>query len=349
MKRTKIAVLYLMKMLGLFAVVRYLSRQNLCILCYHGAWRGRDGFPGDSMFIKPDTFAARLKLLQRRSFSVLTLDQAVVGLSGAAELPPCSVAITIDDGWYSTYADMLPTLKRHGMPATIYCDSENLVSGLPIPHVMARYLRRIHAGGPLSPEAEAAFERATDLKLDREDRYAAALEFARHLRIDIEPYLADRVFAYMTPGELADAHSDGFAIELHTHQHSLHDFSVCKIWGEVALNRDVLAALLGRSVASFRHFCYPSGQTAPGVGAVLRDLGIVSATTLEPGMAGRDADPLLLPRILDGGHLSTIEFEAELCGVSDLLRRIRRILRSAPGQISEGSQASEKHDDEGRL
>ena len=325
MRRAKITILYLMKMLGLFAVVRYLSRRNLRILCYHGAWRGHDGFPGDSMFIKPDTFAARLKLLQRRGFSVLTLDQAVMGLSGAAELPPCSVAITIDDGWYGTYVNMLPTLKRHGMPATIYCDSGNLMSGLPIPHVMARYLRRIHADGPLSPEAEAAFERATDLKLDREDRYAATLEFARHLRINVEPYLAGRVFAYMTPGELADAHSDGFAIELHTHQHSLHDFSARKIWEEVALNRDVLAALLGRPAASFRHFCYPSGRTAPGIGAVLRDLGIVSATTLEPGIAGRDADLLLLPRILDGGHLSMIEFEAELCGVGDLLRRIRRM------------------------
>ena len=341
MRRAKIAALHLMKRLGLFAAARRRSRRSLRILCYHGAWRGRDGFPGDSMFIRPETFAARLDFLQRHGFSVVTLDQAAAGLSGAAELPPDAVAITMDDGWYSSYADMLPALKRQGMPATVYCDSENLMAGLPIPHVMARYLRRIHAGdGPLDAEAEAAFDRATDLALDREARHAAALEFASRLRIDIEPYLAGRVFAYMTPEELAEAHSAGFAIELHSHRHSLHDFSPRKVEEEIALNRDALAACLGKPAADFRHFCYPSGRTAPGIGAALRRVGIVSATTLNPGMARRDADPLLLPRILDGDHLSMIEFEAELCGVGDLLRAIRRAASAgAAGDLRRAASA----------
>jgi hypothetical protein len=45
----------------------------------------------------------------------------------------------------------------------------------------------------------------------------------------------------------------------------------------------------------------------------------------------------MLPRVVDGEHLSDLEFEAELCGVGDYLRQAREtgmrlMRRSAPGR-----------------
>ena len=77
------------------------------------------------------------------------------------------------------------------------------------------------------------------------------------------------------------------------------------------MNREVLGQLLGMPPAHFRHFCYPSGMVPPDGGEALRSLGIASATTLQTGIAYPGADLLLLPRIIDGDHLSELEFEAE--------------------------------------
>jgi peptidoglycan/xylan/chitin deacetylase (PgdA/CDA1 family) len=323
-KRRKIALLRLLKNAGVFGLLRKASKAGVRILCYHGVWRGGDGFTGDSMFMLEQTFEGRLALLRRLRFNVIPLDRAVSALRGESTLPPDSVVITIDDGWYSTYANMLPALRHYGMHATIYCDTKNLISAVPVPHVMARYLRKIGAReATLAPRSEDAFSRATDLTCDVDARYAAALEFARNLELDASAYMTRRAFSYMNGAELAKASRDGFSIELHTHSHSLADFSFSRVGEEIAMNREVLGQLLGKPPAHFRHFCYPSGRVPPDRGDALRRLGIVSATTLETAIAYPGADLLLLPRILDGEQLSELEFEAELCGVGDFLRRIR--------------------------
>lgn len=329
LKRSKTAILQFMKNSGMFALARAKSRAGIRILCYHGVWCGTDAFAGDSMFMLARTFESRLALLRRLNFNVISLDQAVSALRGGSPLPPDCVVITIDDGWYSTFAHMLPALKRHGMHATIYCDTNNLMSGFPVPHVMVRYLRRIHAAsGDLPLDTEAAFRRATDLALDCETRYSAALEFASKLGIDIATYLARRAFAYMTQDEVMQASRDGFAIELHTHTHSLGDFSFGRIADEIAMNRQALGQVLKEPPEHFRHFCYPSGKVVPGVADALRRLGISSATTLESGIAYRGTDLFFLPRIVDGDHLSQLVFEADLCGVGDFLRSVRASLVS---------------------
>jgi peptidoglycan/xylan/chitin deacetylase (PgdA/CDA1 family) len=325
-KRSKLALLRLMKNAGVFRFAREASQGGVRILCYHGLWRGADRFTGDSMFMLAQSFEARLEFLRRLAFNVISLDEAIAALRDDTPLPSDSVVITIDDGWYSTYAQMLPALKRQGMHATIYCDTKNLLSALPVPHVMARYLRQISAPeATLAPRSENAFSRATNLTLDAEARYSAALEFADSLGINASSYDKRRAFSYMTEAELVQASRDGFSIELHSHSHSLADFSFSRVREEITVNREVLGQIMNKPPAHFRHFCYPSGRVPPDGGDALRRLGIISATTLETGISYPGADLLLLPRIVDGDHLSELEFEAELCGVGDFLRKTRAV------------------------
>jgi peptidoglycan/xylan/chitin deacetylase (PgdA/CDA1 family) len=131
----------------------------------------------------------------------------------------------------------------------------------------------------------------------------------------------------MTVEELREAQQDGFAIELHTHTHSLRDFGSEAVREEIELNRKALAAALDRSPDSFRHFCYQSGLCSPAVRTVFKQLGIASSTTLESALARSGCDPLFLPRIIDGEHLTAIEFEAQLSGISEFLRTLRASAR----------------------
>jgi peptidoglycan/xylan/chitin deacetylase (PgdA/CDA1 family) len=326
MRRAKLLLLRAARAAGAFAVARRLTRRGVRILCYHGTWRAEDGFRGDAMFMHPDTFRQRLATIRRLGYPVVALEQAVAALRGEISLADGSVAITIDDGWYGTYADMLPELQRQQMPATLYCDSAHVQSCLPVPHVMARWLRRTTGGKPISLDAEQALSAAIDRSMTADSRMAAMRRFADLAGIDAMPYESTRAFDYMTPDELRDAASRGLDVQLHTHNHTLGDLSARAVTAEIMANRAALAEMLPDGGVR-RHFCYPSGECSEASAAALSGIGVRSATTTEQGIAWRGMNPWLLPRLLDGEQMTQLEFEAELSGFADILRRLRRWLK----------------------
>src|SRR5439155_9861198 len=87
---------------------------------------------------------------------------------------------------------------------------------------------------------------------------------------------------------------------------------------EIEDNRKSIEAMTGTRAV---HLCYPSGAYDRAFLPWLKESGVVSATTCEPGFASVDADRLLLPRVLDNPALSPIEFESWLTGVSAALPR----------------------------
>jgi hypothetical protein len=56
-------------------------------------------------------------------------------------------------------------------------------------------------------------------------------------------------------------------------------------------------------------------------------MGILSATTCESGFVTKKTNPYYLPRFLDGENIPKIIFEAEVCGVLDLLRKIKSLVK----------------------
>jgi peptidoglycan/xylan/chitin deacetylase (PgdA/CDA1 family) len=324
------------KSAGLFALARKRSARGVRILCYHGLWLGQDAFRGDSMFMQEATFRRRLEIIRRDGYPVVPLADAVEALAGRGpQLPPASVVITIDDGWWSTGKGMLPALKAQNMPATLYCDTAQLMSKKPIGHVMARYLDLIAAATPRNGRAQLidvgkATEARTvgrNLAAPMDDRIAGAQRLAVALGIDLAPYLASRAFGYMTPDELGAAVAQGLDVQLHTHRHTLGDMSGPVIDDEIRDNRDALASILKRPTSAFNHFCYPSGVATPAAADVLAGIGLKSSTTTVQGLAWPGKPMHLLPRLLDGENMSEIEFEAELCGLGDWLRQGRDAAR----------------------
>lgn len=292
------------------------------ILCYHGLWDADDGFGGNAMFMLPATFERRLDALRRMGVDVIPLSDAVAGLRGKGRLPETPVVITIDDGWHTTWEGMMPALKSRGMPATLYCDTAQLLEQKPICHLIALHLWKLAPDEAKTAAAERLFSRARDLAIDADERLQAATELAQLFGIDLAPYIRSRAFHYMTAQQLREVADAGIDIQLHTHNHAMHDMSTEAIEEEIAANRAALARILRVSPDSFEHFCYPSGEASEAAARYLADSGIASATTAIIGLASERSNLHLLPRIFDGDQLSELRFEAEISGFMHLMRSL---------------------------
>ena len=109
----KRALLSVMRQSGVFHLSSLKHRQSIPILCYHGAWMVDDGFPGDAMFIRPETFSRRMQLIRDLDLHVISLDDAVAALSGDGEAPDNAVVITIEAGAFGSDNHLFVTCQTH--------------------------------------------------------------------------------------------------------------------------------------------------------------------------------------------------------------------------------------------
>jgi peptidoglycan/xylan/chitin deacetylase (PgdA/CDA1 family) len=272
---------------------------------------------GDCTFISPDQFEARMARLKRSGLPVLPLGEAVERLA-TDSLPEAAVAITIDDGWASTYTDMLPVLEALDLPATLYATTWYAGRALPVVNVAVQYL--CAAAGRPAVDADRAAAEIDALPLD--DRLPALKLLGQRLGI-AESWLETRQFNIMSTEELADAQRRGLDIQLHTHRHIDVSREVGSLPAEIAENRAVLAAATGLDPV---HFCYPSGSFHPDAPARLAASGVRSAALVTEGLNPPGADPYTLRRLLDGRRVSDVEFDAYLSGALHFTAPIRSML-----------------------
>lgn len=91
------------------------AAQAVTILCYH-----RFGPKPSALTVTPQAFEAQMGWLAKNGYTVVPLARVAAFVEGREALPPKAVAITIDDGYRSTYEVAWPILRRHGFPATVF-------------------------------------------------------------------------------------------------------------------------------------------------------------------------------------------------------------------------------------
>ncbi len=89
--------------------------QTIPILCYH-----RFGVKSTKLNVAPAAFEAQMEYLARNGYTVIPLKRLLRFLEGKEPLPAKTVAITIDDGYRSTYEIAYPILKKFGFAATVF-------------------------------------------------------------------------------------------------------------------------------------------------------------------------------------------------------------------------------------
>ena len=251
-------------------------------------------------------------------------------------MPRGATVITIDDGWYGTYSIMQPVLKDANFPAmlyvsTYYVEKQTLVFNMFVRYLFWRYpekdidLSRLGISfhgdsADKSSLTEAKIDRILSLaeeEFDYAGRQALAERLADEFGYDLMQH--KNMFRFVDADEIKTLESNGIDIQLHTHRHRMLTGSRNDVENEITENATFLEQILAKK---FNHFCYPSGNYGDAH-KWLGDLDIRTATTVVNGLNYRDTPRHLLRRIMDSDVLTEIEFEAELCGFSELMRAVK--------------------------
>jgi hypothetical protein len=140
----------------------------------------------------------------------------------------------------------------------------------------------------------------------------------RHLDVDMKAVDASGILTLMSPEEVADIARRGVDVQLHTHRHRLPE-DRAGLEREIGDNRRALGTM---GADGLDHFCYPSGIWSKPQWPMLESLGVRSATTCEPGFNYPDTPAMGLRRFLDSEAIDALEFEAELCGFLEIMRKV---------------------------
>ena len=341
-RRIKLLFLYISKYLGLFRIARHLTREGLRILAYHNFSMGDEVEFRPKLYIRPETFEKRLHVLEKEKFPVIELHQALTLLSEKT-LPNSSTVITIDDGWYGTKLYANKILQRKAFPYTIYVASYYSLKETPVFNLVIQYMfwktqkDRVDFGKIGLPFTEIVhlsdvtkIERAISqiitygqLYLDNSERCALAKRLGKYLEVSYSEIQSRRIFSLLNAAEIKELSINGVDIQLHSHRHQwpLDRRIALK---ELFENRAFLESLTGGK--QLQHFCYPSGFWKPQQLAYLNEAGIMSAATCEPGFNYAMTQRLSLKRFLDSETISQIEFQAELFGFLELIRKLRKLM-----------------------
>jgi peptidoglycan/xylan/chitin deacetylase (PgdA/CDA1 family) len=335
--------LYLMKFLGLFRLARHVTGHGLRIICYHGFAVAEEYKYRSTLFIRDDFFRNRVEYLRREGYPILPLRDALDALA-AGRLPPCSTVITMDDGWRGVYTVGLPIIRELEIPVTVYVTTYYVENRMPVYTVTVSYLfwratpELVHLPrgiGTFDLEREAAKAEETaqnfGAALPPGDRLEFLKELAAVLGVSFDEIERQHLFEVMDEQQLRGLAAAGVDIQLHSHRHQwpLYDKEIVE--SEIAENRRFLQRVVSYPL---EHFCYPSGVYGLHQAEWLAELGVKSATTIEPGLNYGHTSRFALRRVVDGGPVSEIEFAAEMSGFMELVRLVRGWLRGRQGIVA---------------
>lgn len=351
----RLFLLHAIKTVGGFGLAGRATRNGLRILAYHGFSLKNEHEWRPQLFIREHDFERRVRHLVAKGYPVLPLDDALRALRNGS-LPPRATVITIDDGFFSTYASALPILRKHGVTATLYLATYYVGHQEPVFNLAVSYMlwnARKHSldvadlglpdltgvvrvRGCSATEHRALVEAIVARADDRQRRAALLHRLACLLDCDLEALRASRILGFIDVAEARRLHDAGVKIEMHTHRHKspgTHETAM----RELTDNREVITAITGTSPS---HFCFPSGDYASWTDAWLAEAGIESATTTAAGLNYSTTNRYRLCRFLDSHRVFQIEFEAELAGVLEIGRRLRAVIRRLAARQCESTIVS---------
>lgn len=319
------------------------QKQSVIILCYHGVSKSDEHLWNPQLYIQPEVFQRRLGAIRDFGYDVLPLSTALEQMRGKGLAAP-TVVITFDDGWHDFHEVAWPILRQFNYPATVYQTTFYSRYNRPIFDTACSYLlwkgvgrtikdrQIIGNAAPLElttphhveKAREFLLRRAKECNLSAERKDWLLQRLAEAVRVNYETMLASRTLHLMDAAEIREVAQAGIDIQLHTHRHRL-PFDKQLFLRELDDNRQFIESATGKSA---REFCYPNGAHRSELVSWLREAGIASATTCDPGTASWKSEPLLLPRLADGNSVSQSKFESWLAGTGLIAPTCRHALRS---------------------
>ena len=336
----------ILKYIGIFKISKYLFRKKLLILTYHGfEIHDECSFCDNTLFIRAPMLDEKMKYLKDHNFNVISLNDAYNCLISDKVLPDNSIVITVDDGWYSTLSLADPIFEKYDFPYTIYVSTYYCIKETPILNIVLRYLIWAYKSDYFDSKQLniTAFSKTYSLKdthkkselekdlfdyFNKLESHEQRHDFIKKLMnvadIDYDQIQSDRRFSTLTFAEVKMLSDKGVDIQLHTHRHCMPFEKENGVEKEINDNRDCLAPFVKNKL---NHFCYPSGVYNHECEQILKKCDVLTATTCDNGFVTAKNNVYYWPRFLDGVSIPQIVFEAEVCGINEIFRKIRSVLK----------------------
>jgi peptidoglycan/xylan/chitin deacetylase (PgdA/CDA1 family) len=333
MQRIKIILLWVFKLLGLFALSRWLTRHCFTIVGWHGVSFVDEHERLPAYFISAETLQGRLAHLSRH-FRIVPLAE-LVRQHAAGQIAARQVALTFDDGMYNFSARALPVLREFAAPATVYVVSgtmqrRNATCVLLIQDIVYRTKCTALPQGVCGMKKSYSLEgfaarRAclnsltqaiSKLPNDPDVRERFVRELAENLAIDLREDMEGDMWRYMLAPEIRELSDAGISMQLHSHRHLSVVHNPDTVFEEARTCRKLLEQVTDRLAEDY---CYPSGYWDQAAWGPLCEAGVRSAVTCEIGLNTTRTPPLALRRHVDTQYMSAIEFEFALSGLQWIL------------------------------
>ena len=118
-------------------------RMAVPILMYHVIGHPAAGTAQPGLVTQPRVFSAQLRALARAGYTAVRLDRVLAAWDHGAALPRKPIVVSFDDGYPGHIRYAAPALRRHGWPAVLNLEVNNIgEDGLP-----AWAVRRLAAAG----------------------------------------------------------------------------------------------------------------------------------------------------------------------------------------------------------
>jgi peptidoglycan/xylan/chitin deacetylase (PgdA/CDA1 family) len=328
-------------------------KRRLLVLGYHGVSLDDEDLWDGLIYMSPEMFRRRLRILSEANYTVLPLPVALQRLQQGT-LPPRAITLVFDDGFHDFASVAAPILSEFGYPATVYLSSYYSMFNRPIFDIMLRYLlwkgsnRGITLAGLLPKQAlldeqgqlqvcDAVRRYAFENQLTGHDKDALLGRIAAAINIDYESLCRKRLLQTMNAEEVRAMKARGYDIQMHTHRHRVSRKREL-FEREIDQNREWIQQTAGGDMPV--HFSFPGGVWEPVAREWLVELGIETAMTCMPALADERFDKLRLPRFVDNSHISERTFRAWVAGSMSFFPVGRGI--TTTGQILEDTiQVSE--------
>lgn len=116
-RRISIALIAVLAALGIGAGVFLKTAYVVPVAMYHSIdYRDKE----TKLSVRPESFARQMEYLHKHRYNVVGLDTIAAYLEKKEPVPPRTLAITFDDGFYNNYQYAFPVLRKYRIPATIF-------------------------------------------------------------------------------------------------------------------------------------------------------------------------------------------------------------------------------------
>lgn len=350
MKKFLFKLLYFLQ---IHHLMRFLSRDKVIILCYHGVTdqENHDGAENcDGKHLSVGKFERQLKYLKKH-YRVISLGDYVQRRLQNLEVLSYSVILTFDDGYESNYRLAFPLLKKYAVPATIFLTTHFVETGeflwtdrveYAIDHAEAKHYDFTIENEtiPLALETVGNESKAFCIgKIKRRFKSAGQESVSPYVQT-LEDLLDCHLSKAKNPSSLYKPLGWHQVLEMtknrlvsfgsHTHSHRI--LSRCE--PETA-RRELLESkrLIEKEArTSCELFCYPNGEKGDfnfQTKQLLKEAGYQCALTTIEGLNDRRSSLFELKRLGVGNRGDQVEFVMTLCGIKKWFSDLKRILGGA--------------------